>query len=274
MDQIKKKKWDGSWKDAYKCDNMVQDYLEHGRIFRESTPDGYTHDLVDRGDYLSEDYYFPDREGTRGKIHYEIHSDGVVLKNGKPIKAKRGGTKMAMKMKMGKELGQGLDLKVIRQSMDQHQDKLGKLGELGEKFNADKEMIEDKIESVKRSKMSAEHKSEIIAELEDIREQVREQYERDVAAEEAREQEELQEDIEKADEASQELQEQAESMRSAEMAAASATMDQAVGVTEKMREEFDTMRDEVADMLSQMAESAQQLSEKIHSNGRRQRPDV
>lgn len=82
-------KWDGNFKTSkYKeTGNMVLDVIENdGRIFHEATTDGYTHERVDRGTYISDDYYFPSKK-CKGKahIHYEFRSNGEVLVDGKSI---------------------------------------------------------------------------------------------------------------------------------------------------------------------------------------------
>jgi len=58
----------------------------NGRLLHEPTSDGYTHEVVDRGAYISDDYYFPQRtSGKKPHIHYEIRSNGNVLIDGKSI---------------------------------------------------------------------------------------------------------------------------------------------------------------------------------------------
>lgn len=57
--------WDGSFiKSKYiETGNMVNDVIENnGRIIHEAISDGYTHEVVDRGNYISDDYSFPRRE--------------------------------------------------------------------------------------------------------------------------------------------------------------------------------------------------------------------
>lgn len=79
-------KWDGNYADSKYTEtgNIVGDVIENdGCLLHEPTSDGYTHEMKDRGGYVSDDYYFPN--GNGGHDHYEHRSTGEVLKNGKPI---------------------------------------------------------------------------------------------------------------------------------------------------------------------------------------------
>jgi len=81
------KKWNGSFKKSKyrKTGNIVNDVIENGgRLLHEPTVDGFTHEVVDRGKYISEDYYFPS-QNVEGKahIHYELRSNGEVFIDGK-----------------------------------------------------------------------------------------------------------------------------------------------------------------------------------------------
>ena len=70
---MEKRKWDGSFNESQYVEtgNIVHDIIENGgRILHESTVDGYTHEMVDRGAYISDDYYFPQRTlGKKPRIH-------------------------------------------------------------------------------------------------------------------------------------------------------------------------------------------------------------
>ena len=79
--------WNGSFKDSKYTEtgNIVGNVIENsGCLLHEKTPCGNTHEIKDRGRYISDDYYFPNGHG--GHTHYEMRSNGEVLKNGKPIK--------------------------------------------------------------------------------------------------------------------------------------------------------------------------------------------
>lgn len=79
-------KWNGSFEDSKWSDtgNIVNDVIENdGCLVHEETGDGYTHEVRDRGSYITDDYFFSNGKG--GHDHYEHRSTGEVLKNGKPI---------------------------------------------------------------------------------------------------------------------------------------------------------------------------------------------
>lgn len=270
-----KRKWDGSFNESQYIEtgNMVHDVIiNDGRLLHEPTPDGYTHEIVDRGKYISDDYYFPQRTpGKKPHIHYEIRSTGDMLIDGKNITATiTGGTTT---MKHGRQLSRNrsLDGTILqKESHDQVQEGT-KLHELGVKFESDKAKLEDEIEKVQNSKISDADKRKLIAQLNAAIVVLQEQYDRDVTAEEQRVQQELLVQIDSMQEAADELERQADNLRSVEMEASSTDASAAADAAEVQKRAFEQMKAEYVEKLNLQIEQAAIQQRKIRNrrlNGR------
>lgn len=254
---MSKRKWDGSFAESQYVEtgNMVNDVIENGgRILHEPTPDGYTHEMVDRGEYISDDYYFPQRiPGRKPHIHYEIRSTGGVYVDGKKIET--GGTST---MKHGRQLGRNksLDGTILKKESGDQVEEGTKLHELGAKFETDKAKLEDEIDKVQNSKISEADKRKLIAQLNAAIEALQEQYDRDVTEEEERVQEELMEQIESMQEAADELERQAADLRGIKMEAAATDASAAADAADAQKQEFEQMKAEYVEKLNLQIEQA------------------
>ena len=251
-----KQKWDGNFNEAYWVDreNPVEELIENsGRILREPTSDGYTHDIVYRAGYVSEDYYFPNPARTNGHDHYELHSTGDIVINGKKIT--RGGTGT---MKHGRQLSRNksLDGTILKKESGDQVDEGTKLHELGVKFESDKAKLEDEIDKVQNSKISETDKRKLIAQLNAAIEALQEQYDRDVTEEEERVQEELMGQIDSMQEAADELERQAADLRSIKMEAAATDASAAVDAADAQKQAFEQMKAEYVEKLNLQIEQA------------------
>lgn len=255
-----KRKWDGSFKESQYVEtgNMVHDVIENdGRVLHEPTADGYTHEIVDRGSYISDDYYFPQRTpGKKPHIHYEIRSTGDILIDGKSINSNNAGG--PTEMRHGRQLSRNrsLDGTILqKESGDQVQEGT-KLHELGVKFESDKIKLEDEIEKVQNSKISDADKRKLIAQLNAAILTLQEQYDHDVTAEEERVQQELMGQIESMQEAADELERQADDLRGIKMEAASTDASAAADAAEAQKQAFEQMKAEYVEKLNLQIEQA------------------
>lgn len=245
-----KQKWDGSFKNAYwvNRDNPVEEFIENsGRILREPTSDGYTHDIVYRAGYISEDYYFPNPARSNGHDHYELHSTGDIVINGKKITA--GGASTMSRNK-------SLDSTILGNESGDRVDEGDKLHELGTKFESDKAKLEDEIDKVQNSRISEADKKKLIAQLNASIEALQEQYERDVTEEEKGVQKELMEQIDSMQEAADELECQASDLRSIKMEAASTDASAAADAADEQKQAFEQMKEEYLQKLNLQIEQA------------------
>lgn len=255
-----RRKWDGSFAEAQYVEtgNLVNDVIQNGgRLLHEPTVDGYTHEIVDRGTYISDDYYFPQKEtGKKSHIHYEIRSTGSVLIDGNKVVTKI--MEGRLTMRHGKQLSKNrsLDGTIIKEESDNKVQEGEMLHKLGEKFKSDKETLESEIEKVKDSIISDEDKREIIAQLEIAIEKLQEQYDQDVTAEEERLQQELMEQTESMQEAADEFDRQADDLRGVKMEAASTDMSSAAEAAEAKKQSFEQMKAEYVDKLNLQIEQA------------------
>lgn len=253
------RRWDGSFCDSQYVEtgNLIMDVWENGwRILHEPTEDGFTHEMVDRGTYISDDYYFPRNEpGRKPHIHYEFRSTGEILIDGKPITVGTGGERtMSREYRSGKN--KTLDSAILKKESEDQFQEGNKLHELGAKFESDKAELEKRIDVIRRSNVSETHKQRIISELRAAIQALQEQYEREVTEEEARVQEELDDRIESMQEAADELERQASDLRGIRMEAASVDASAAADAAEEQKAEFDRMKAENVEQLRKMMEQA------------------
>ena len=241
--------WDGSFdKSKYReTGNIVNDVIENnGILLHEATPDGYIHEIVDRGAYITDDYYFPQRiPDKKPHIHYELRSTGEIRINKKDISKNkvRGEGKMAHRVK-ARVLEKGADGTIIRGAVDESVKDGEKLKEIGKQFVRDKENLEAALDRVENARLSDADKQKMKAELNLAIERIQEQYERDVEEEEKRLEVEFLKQREVMQENADELERQAADLRSikVEVSETDAT-DAADAAVEKQREFEEMMAD-------------------------------
>ena len=262
---ITKKKWDGSFKDSkyIETGNLVGDVIENGgRLLHETTADGYTHEIVDRGQYVSEDFYFPQKiPGKKPHIHYELRSDGDVLIDGKSLIHKTGGGNMVR----GKVLSKGenyrrhgeIGYKELHDEAEERIEKNDKLHGLGLRFESDKAKLEAEIDKVNASSISQKDKAAIISQLNAAILVLQEEYEEAVVQEEERVYGEIQEQIEQMEEAVDELDQQIDSLRDVSMEASSTDASAAADAAETKKQEFEQMKAEYAEKLKLQMDQAE-----------------
>ena len=254
---MNKKKWDGTFSESkyIETGNIVNDVIENnGRILHESTPDGYTHEMVDRGEYISDDYYFPQRgAGKKPHIHYEMRTSGEVLIDGKQINT---GGEYIMKHGMKLTRNKSLDGTILQKESGDLVDEGTKLHELGEKFESDKAKLENEIEKVQNSKISEVDKKKLINELNVAIELLKEQYDTEVSEEEDRVQEELTEQTEAMQEAADELERHATDFRSVQMEAGKTDASAAADAADAEKEKFNQMKAEYLQKQKLLMEQA------------------
>lgn len=261
--------WNGNFKGSkyVETGNMVNDVIENnGRILHEATSDGYTHEVVDRGNYVSDDYYFPRRDlGKKPHIHYEMRSNGMILVDGKPIKIEGGNSTM----RHGRQLGRNhsLDGTILQKESNDQVQEGTKLHELGTKFESDKAKLEDEIEKVQNSKISDADKRKLVAQLEGAITKLQEQYDKEVTEEERKVQEELEGQIESMQEAADEMERQADSLRNVQMDAASTDASAAADAAEAQKQTFENMKSEYVEKLKLQMEQAE-IQQRIIRNRR------
>ncbi len=266
---MKKHIWDGKFSESkyIETGNIVHDFIENdGRLVHEPTPDGYTHEIVDRGSYISDDYYFPrpihDKK-LKPHIHYELRSNGTILIDGKIVTVNIEGGKNSMSPENWSN--RSLDSTVLQKESSDRIYEGKKLHELGTKFETDKTKLETEIVKVQNSKISAKDKRKLITELEKAVTLLQEQYERDVTEEEQKVQKELNSHLESMQEAADELEQQSESLRNIEMEAASADTLAAAAEADAQKQLFENMKSEYTNKLRLQIEQAENQKRKILS---------
>lgn len=256
---MKKRDWDGSFQNSMYTEtgNMVNDIIENGgRLVHESTVDGYTHEVVDRGQYISDDYYFPSGNSKKAHIHYEIHSNGDIVIDGKKLAA--GGSSHMSGIKHGRELSRnkGLDGTIIQKEYDNHLKDLDAIHKLGEKFNSDKQKLEAEIEKVEQSNIKPSDKSQLILILNAAIEELKTQYDREVSAEEEKLKKSMLEQTENMQNAADELNKQAASLRSVRMDAASTDASVAADAADSKKQAIEQMKTEYLEQLNLRIQAA------------------
>lgn len=161
-------------------------------------------------------------------------------------------------MKHGKQLGRNkvLDGTILNNEQKDAAREHEKLHELGEKFTADKDKLEDAKERVKASKISDSEKQNMLAELDAAIERAKEEYDEQVAELEQEQQREMQEGIDAMQEAADEAAQQADSLRNITMDAASVDASAAADAAEEKQREFEQMRDRAVEELNLKIEQA------------------
>lgn len=257
---MSKGKWDGRFSTAFQMDNFVAEFMEYGRIFRKETIDGFTHDLVDRGIYYSEDYYFPDRERSRGHIHYEFHSDGRVLKNGKQIVSNIGGKDMLNRNEINKN---NLDSSILKEEAEIQIEKGIEFQRLGNKFEGDKKKLEDEIEKIQKSFISEADKKRMIEILIKIIKELQDKYKQDIIKLRDEVYKNIQESIEKMEIAQMELEKQSNALRNMTMELDSSDTGEAADAADLKGKEFENMKNDTEDKLREQMEGAEKQDERI-----------
>lgn len=241
---MKKYKWDGSFeKSKYiETGNIVHDVIENdGRILHEPTSDGYTHEMVDRGSYISEDYYFPRRiDGKKPHIHYEIRSNGDVLIDGKSIIA-TGGKKVAgltRKLTKNPESNRGR-IERIEETQSEYD---GLIKGLGAQFEIDRDELDKAIELVEMSNKDEEFKRKARAKYEYAVEKLKEKYDRDVSAVEQQLERQMIGQEEEVDEQIQESKNVSKDMEKVKLEVADTDMSEVDKLAEMDKEELQNIK--------------------------------
>lgn len=250
-----KRKWDGRFSEAYWVarDNPVEELIENsGRILRESTSDGYTHDIVYRAGYISEDYYFPNPDRGNGHDHYELHSDGNIVINGKRITG--GGVDMAGR---GKVLSRSSEsTRVRRQETEQTQSEFKRIVELGKKFEADRAELDRQIEAIEMSDATEEYKQKARAKYEYAVEKLKEKYDRDIKEALDEEDQKLIDQAESAKESSLEHKRVAEELKKTQLEVADVGMSDAVVQAEQESQEMANIEKSISEKRKLLKEQA------------------
>lgn len=140
-----------------------------------------------------------------------------------------------------------------------------RLQKLGEKFESDKNKLEEEIDKVMAAKISRKDKAALLQELKAAIEKLQEQYDEDVAAEQARVQEEIQARTERMEEAVDELEQQADSLRGVNMDAAATDASSAADAAEAKKQEFEKMKSMYDEKLRMQMEQAEIQRNNIQS---------
>lgn len=264
-----KRIWNGEFSESKytKTGNIVHDVIANGgRLVHEPTLDGYTHEIVDRGSYISDDYYFqrPSRDKkSKPYIHYELRSNGTVLIDGKIVTVNIEGGKTNMLPESWNN--RSLDSTILQKESSDKIYEGKKLHELGLKFEADKIKLETEIMKVQNSKISANDKRKLIVALEKTVTLLQEQYEQDVTEEEQKVQKELNSHIDSMQEAADELELQSESLRNVEMEAAATDTLAAADEADAQKQVFENMKSDYLEKLQLQMEQAENQKRNILS---------
>ncbi len=263
-------KWDGNFKTSkYKeTGNMVLDVIENdGRIFHEATTDGYTHERVDRGTYISDDYYFPSKK-CKGKahIHYEFRSNGEVLVDGKSIFDEGTGGEV-MRLVRVRSLDGKADSRYQKREIDNKLECQDNLRRLGEQFISDKESLEKKMEDVQESDMDELTKIGALDVLEEKLARIKEQYEKAVVEEEERCREETEENIKDLQTMAENIQEQADNIKDWKSEATGEDIQDITDELEKKRDELEQMKQDYVDQLSLRIQQANMQMRQMRAQG-------
>lgn len=250
------RKWDGSFSESKYTEtgNIVNNVLENDfRLLHEPTSDGYTHELVAREGYISDDYYFPNKGGGRkAHTHYEFRSNGEVRIDGKIVNLN--------------EQNRRLDAIAIDKKARDYVREGERLHELGEKFEKDKETLEEEIQNIQNSKLSDIDKNELISQLEELILEIQNQYEEDVTEREYKVQKELEGEIIKMQEAADEFEKQEVSLLSLQLDAASVDVSAAANEASAKRQEFEKMKIEYEESMKIQIDQADIQRQRIKGN--------
>lgn len=152
--------------------------------------------------------------------------------------------------------GRSLDRGVIRAETDKRIDEGTKLQMLGEKFEEDKEKLENEIDKVQNSSISEEDKRTLINELNMAIEMLKEQYDTEVADEEERVQNELVEQLDAMQEGANESARLAKEFRDVQMEASNTDASAAADQAEEHKREFEQMKAEYLEKQELLREQA------------------
>lgn len=152
--------------------------------------------------------------------------------------------------------GRSLDRGVIRAETDKRIDEGNKLQMLGEKFEEDKEKLENEIDKVQNSSISEEDKRALINELNMAIEMLKEQYDTEVADEEERVQNELVEQLDAMQEGANESARLAKEFRDVQMEASNTDASAAADQAEEHKREFEQMKAEYLEKQELLREQA------------------
>lgn len=158
-----------------------------------------------------------------------------------------------------------LDGTIIKRESDVQIQEGTKLHELGQKFEADKEKLEQEIEKIEHSSLSNAEKRTMLTELKNALIALKQQYNKEVTIEQARVQAEQKEKIESMEEAADELARQAEDLRSVQMEAASADTSAAADAADAQKAVFDDMKEKAVQKLQLQMEQAAAQQRRIHA---------
>lgn len=147
--------------------------------------------------------------------------------------------------------GKSIESRHLQHEVTDRRNESRKLTELGEKFEKDKERIEDKIASVENSSIKREDKVKILNALKNSIEKLKEQYEKDVDSKNEKIIEEFKEKKETAQEHMEELQETIDSIESVNMEAAEFDSQEAIDAAREKKDEFARIKEESAEALRQ-----------------------
>jgi hypothetical protein len=254
---MSKQNWDGRF-DSPECKykytgNIVNDVIENGgRILHEPTSDGFTHEITLRNGYTSDDYYFPNPARSNGHDHYELHSTGDIVINGKKITT--GGTRMGGKVKRRTRNPESAHVR--KQETEETQSEYSKIHELGTKFEADRAELDRTIEAIEMSDATDEYKEKARAKYEYAVEKLKEKYDRDVKEEEQKLEQELIEQEESAIESSQEHKKVAEETRKSKFEVSDVDMSEAAELAEQAALEMENIAKATADKRKLLKEQA------------------
>ena len=254
---MSKRTWDGCFSESkyIETGNMVGDIIENGgRLLHEPTTDGYTHEVVDRGNYITDDYYFPQKEpGKKLHVHYELRSNGEVLIDGKSIVVD---TKGGMTMKELRKRGTLDSHREMREKAEDLAGRSEELHRLGMKFEFEKAEFEKRLEAVENSRIAEEDKRKLISAIETAIELLQEQYYCDVEVIEKQIEEDLASEIEEMQDASDELEKEAADLRGVKTEAATTDVSAAADAADEKKEAFDRLKEEYVERLNLRIEQA------------------
>lgn len=151
----------------------------------------------------------------------------------------------------------------LKRRAELREEKMKKLGELGDKFLQDKNAIEARIQKIKGLCVPDEKKAAILAEAERLLRVLEEQYEKDVTEEQKSLSEETEEDSQESMDRARELEELSKSLREAKMEASNIDLRSVTEMTEQER----------ADLLEQNAETIRRMQE-MQEEARMQRANI
>jgi uncharacterized protein YukE len=165
----------------------------------------------------------------------------------------------------GVNLERQLDSAKIKSESDDLIEEGTALQELAERFNADKNKLEDEIEKVEKSPLSAEDKKRILEELKKAVQDLQAQYDREVAEKQKQVYEALEEEIQLMDDLTEELDKQATSLRDVNPEAASTDASAAADIADDQKKENEEMKEEYLGKLKLQKDQAEMMARQIRT---------